>query len=274
MSSGQQPQQLQHDPNRWVHSPKGVFYWRHDVGSYWKGPPDDRVWVPSMDTPLQLPPPPDFGAAQGDAAGAPPAIQFGSNPPINTNPPMPPAYHDQATTRAPQQQTFSPTPVTIPAAAPAPAPMFAPGLPPYSNRGPPMMGPATQFPPNNSGAGFMSMQSRATPYRASAAATRRTRQSETGSSHVGTARGLAPAHITTTIASANGDRGTTPAGFTCEAIIARAVIAGPVMTIAHGSMYDGTRLAALTPKPGARIIGHRPTNFRKGHATISCVSVP
>jgi hypothetical protein len=47
------------DPKKWVQSPKRVWYWRHPTGSFWKGPPDDRVWVPSIDAPPDLEPPPD-----------------------------------------------------------------------------------------------------------------------------------------------------------------------------------------------------------------------
>ncbi|KAJ7026318.1 hypothetical protein C8F04DRAFT_1190637 [Mycena alexandri] len=96
MSSNQLPQQQ--DPNQWVSSPKGAFYWQHTTGSYWKGPADDRVWVPSMDSPLNLPPPPDFGAPQGNAAGAPPATQFGTSTPIplgRLNVQMPLAYQQR-----------------------------------------------------------------------------------------------------------------------------------------------------------------------------------
>ncbi|KAJ7037839.1 hypothetical protein C8F04DRAFT_1256750 [Mycena alexandri] len=110
MSSNQQPQQQ--DPNQWVSSPKGAFYWRHATGSYWKGPADDRVWVPSMDSPPNLPPPPDFGAPQGDAAGAPPATQFGSSTPIpagGLNVQMPPVYRPRDTPSA-----LPPTPPRAP----------------------------------------------------------------------------------------------------------------------------------------------------------------
>ncbi|KAJ7165405.1 hypothetical protein C8R46DRAFT_1035979 [Mycena filopes] len=93
-----QPPSTTTDPSRWVLSRGGAFYWRHATQSYWKGPPDDRVWVPSMDMPPDMPPPPDFGdRAPGPvAAAAPrnnaPVTQFGSIIPYQNVQHGPPAY--------------------------------------------------------------------------------------------------------------------------------------------------------------------------------------
>ncbi|KAJ7665835.1 hypothetical protein DFH06DRAFT_1127040 [Mycena polygramma] len=72
------------DPKIWVKSKGGTWYWRHPTGSTWKGPRRDRVWVPSIDAPSWLPPPPDDFAnvdtEEGTPASAPiaPLHQFGS----------------------------------------------------------------------------------------------------------------------------------------------------------------------------------------------------
>ncbi|KAJ7820898.1 hypothetical protein B0H13DRAFT_1921104 [Mycena leptocephala] len=74
------------DPKKWVQSPKKVWYWRHPTGSFWKGPPDDRIWVASIDSPPDLEPPPDdemesVGAGTAPASPSNPvARQFGSIP--------------------------------------------------------------------------------------------------------------------------------------------------------------------------------------------------
>ncbi|KAJ7160768.1 hypothetical protein C8R46DRAFT_1223112 [Mycena filopes] len=97
------------DPSRWVLSRKGAFFWRHASQSFWKGEPDDRVWVPSMDTPPDMPPPPDI--EQGPPRGPAPSAttqnvptapnQFGTSTTIpardlTTN--RPPAYQREAPT--------------------------------------------------------------------------------------------------------------------------------------------------------------------------------
>ncbi|KAJ6499658.1 hypothetical protein C8R47DRAFT_1211965 [Mycena vitilis] len=57
MSQAQQPTR---DPKIWVQSPrKRAWYWRHPTSSFWKGPKSDRTWVPSIDAPSWLEPPPD-----------------------------------------------------------------------------------------------------------------------------------------------------------------------------------------------------------------------
>ncbi|KAJ7665391.1 hypothetical protein DFH06DRAFT_1323785 [Mycena polygramma] len=79
------------DPKIWVKSRGGTWYWRHPSGSFWKGPRSDRAWVPAIDVPDWLPPPPDdfsnLDAEVGSIAPAQPAPQqFGSvpaNPPGN-----------------------------------------------------------------------------------------------------------------------------------------------------------------------------------------------
>ncbi|KAJ7602652.1 hypothetical protein DFH06DRAFT_1351176 [Mycena polygramma] len=60
-------------PQMWVKSAKGALYWRHRTMSFWKGPRNDRVWVPSLDTPVGLPAPPDDFSNVGDYEGAPSA---------------------------------------------------------------------------------------------------------------------------------------------------------------------------------------------------------
>ncbi|KAJ7088192.1 hypothetical protein C8R44DRAFT_892988 [Mycena epipterygia] len=65
------------DPPRWVKSPHPLtkFYFRPNTGSRWRGPRDNRTWVPAMDTPLDFPPPPDdFADCDPDVAmpAAPP----------------------------------------------------------------------------------------------------------------------------------------------------------------------------------------------------------
>ncbi|KAF8195191.1 hypothetical protein K438DRAFT_1968526 [Mycena galopus ATCC 62051] len=47
------------DLSRCVLSRQGVYYWRPDMGSRWRGEPDDRVWVPGLDWPDNAPIPPD-----------------------------------------------------------------------------------------------------------------------------------------------------------------------------------------------------------------------
>ncbi|KAJ7601994.1 hypothetical protein DFH06DRAFT_1351813 [Mycena polygramma] len=89
--SGFQPQE--HDPKIWVKSKGGIWYWRHPTGSTYKGPRHDRVWVPSIDAPSWLPPPPDdfanLDAEEGRTAPAPlaPNHQFGTTAPTPTGAP-------------------------------------------------------------------------------------------------------------------------------------------------------------------------------------------
>ncbi|KAJ7728696.1 hypothetical protein DFH07DRAFT_969772 [Mycena maculata] len=67
-----------YDPNSpWVRSPKGAIYVRDPSASYWKGPRQDRVFVPSLDWPAGMQFPPDFDAeptADEGAHSAPPAM--------------------------------------------------------------------------------------------------------------------------------------------------------------------------------------------------------
>ncbi|KAJ6451689.1 hypothetical protein DFH09DRAFT_1117882 [Mycena vulgaris] len=51
--------------------PKEAWYWQHETQSYWKGPRNDRVWVPSIDVPNDLEPPPND---EDDKAPPPSAI--------------------------------------------------------------------------------------------------------------------------------------------------------------------------------------------------------
>ncbi|KAJ7672157.1 hypothetical protein DFH06DRAFT_1319585 [Mycena polygramma] len=95
------------DPKIWVKSKGGTWYWRHPTGSSWKGPRRDRVWVPSMDAPDWLPPPPDdfsnLDADEGQPAPAP-AHTFGTVVPtvvpMDTTPgpgiPIPPIIRSSA----------------------------------------------------------------------------------------------------------------------------------------------------------------------------------
>ncbi|KAJ7454312.1 hypothetical protein B0H11DRAFT_1926520 [Mycena galericulata] len=47
-------------PKKFVYSPTtGAIYWRDPTASFWKGPRHDRVFVPSMDFPEGVEPPPD-----------------------------------------------------------------------------------------------------------------------------------------------------------------------------------------------------------------------
>ncbi|KAJ7678178.1 hypothetical protein DFH06DRAFT_1121690 [Mycena polygramma] len=81
------------DPKIWVKSKGGIWYWRHPTGSTWKGPRRDRVWVPSIDAPSWLPPPPDdfanIDAEEGNLAPAPiaPTHQFGTTAPARPGAP-------------------------------------------------------------------------------------------------------------------------------------------------------------------------------------------
>ncbi|KAJ7670616.1 hypothetical protein DFH06DRAFT_1124932 [Mycena polygramma] len=73
------------DPKIWVKSRGGTWYWRHPSGSFWKGPLSDRAWVPAIDVPDWIPPPPDdfsnLDAEVGSPVPAQPAPQlFGSVP--------------------------------------------------------------------------------------------------------------------------------------------------------------------------------------------------
>ncbi|KAJ7149557.1 hypothetical protein C8R46DRAFT_1230231 [Mycena filopes] len=94
--------QQSNDSSRWIHTSSGAFYWRHATKSYWKGPPDERVWVPSMDSPPDMPPPPDFGdGTSGPANTAPPpqpapVTQFGTIPALQNAAAGPPAYQQNA----------------------------------------------------------------------------------------------------------------------------------------------------------------------------------
>ncbi|KAJ7730542.1 hypothetical protein B0H16DRAFT_1469515 [Mycena metata] len=96
-----------------------------------------------------MPAPPDFGADQGDAAGGPPAIQFGSSTPVIQPGPQQLQPHNQSTL---------PAPTPLNAGPPPPLSLNTP--PPYPNTGPQSLGPPQQPAPGSSGAGFMSMQHR------------------------------------------------------------------------------------------------------------------
>ncbi|KAJ7027671.1 hypothetical protein C8F04DRAFT_1266775 [Mycena alexandri] len=239
MSTGQQQQQQQHDPSRWVQSPKGVFYWRHDFGSYWKGPPDDRVWVPSMDTPLHLPSPPDVGAVQGDAAGAPPGIQFGSNMPINPQHPNATSIPGADSLHRPSHQLLRRSLHHIRIADPkcwSRAPALA--------------------------------RHQEAMHRSSS----ETGNSCAGTRHVATMRVPTFADRMIILASTNGAHGMTLVACNHAAITAPEATTGPAQTIARGSMLDGNHPVTSTPNLGARTTERKPTSCRKGRATSTCES--
>ncbi|KAJ7079932.1 hypothetical protein B0H15DRAFT_953714 [Mycena belliarum] len=77
---------MAHDPKKWVRSPGKKWYWRHPTESSWRGPRDDRVWVPSIDAPDDLDPPPDDEFDDDVAMAPPPApTTFGSLPRVAPN---------------------------------------------------------------------------------------------------------------------------------------------------------------------------------------------
>ncbi|KAJ7089287.1 hypothetical protein B0H15DRAFT_949262 [Mycena belliarum] len=103
------PHKTARDPKAWIRSPKRVWYWRHPTQSSWKGPRDDRVWVPSIDAPDDLEPPPDDDDDDDIEMGTSvPTPVFGSLPHIAptmaaANAPPPPVM------RAPPQHQQAPT---------------------------------------------------------------------------------------------------------------------------------------------------------------------
>ncbi|KAJ7142983.1 hypothetical protein C8R44DRAFT_866236 [Mycena epipterygia] len=109
------------DPPRWVKSPHPPteFYFRPNTGSRWRGPRDNRTWVPAMDAPFDFPPPPDdFADCDPDVAmpAAPPTgvSHFGgvaSLPPSTTGPivPMPPQPGPPPVRMEPPRRTPEPT---------------------------------------------------------------------------------------------------------------------------------------------------------------------
>ncbi|KAF8143382.1 hypothetical protein K438DRAFT_1783785 [Mycena galopus ATCC 62051] len=61
------------DPSLCIVSRCGVYYWRPETGSRWRGDPDDRTWVPALDWPPNTPVPPDPQAsAPGQTEQSPP----------------------------------------------------------------------------------------------------------------------------------------------------------------------------------------------------------
>ncbi|KAJ7688918.1 hypothetical protein B0H16DRAFT_1752993 [Mycena metata] len=259
MSPNQPPQQGQPDPKPlWVHSPKGVFYWRHEYASYWKGPAKDRVWVPSMDTPLHLPPPPDIGAEQGDAAGGPPAIQFGSNAPIQPHTPAQAGYHNPLH----QNQPATPAVASVSAPPPPPPPLNAPL--PYLNLGPQSSGPSHQPQPNSNGTGFMSMQHWLTALSHDRRDNvPRTLVCDWVQPRREPPRREAPAPNYNYFGD---DR--RESGFDRAEITARARIIDP------GSTLGGNLPATSTPKHDASPIAPRPMSYRKGRATSNSSEQP
>ncbi|KAF8180277.1 hypothetical protein K438DRAFT_1768509 [Mycena galopus ATCC 62051] len=69
------------DTNGLVTSHKNVYYVRPEIRSRWLGPPDDRIWVPALDWPEDLAPPPDPELAL-ENAGTPhePQVVAGGTP--------------------------------------------------------------------------------------------------------------------------------------------------------------------------------------------------
>ncbi|KAJ7500915.1 hypothetical protein B0H11DRAFT_1908767 [Mycena galericulata] len=101
---------------KWVQSPRKAIYVRDPKASFWRGPRDDRVFVPSLDWPVGLEPPPDDmeeeqGASSATAApaatSANPAPAFGSLPAFNyvAPPAHPPANPFSSTVSAPAYRT-------------------------------------------------------------------------------------------------------------------------------------------------------------------------
>ncbi|KAJ7093011.1 hypothetical protein B0H15DRAFT_947818 [Mycena belliarum] len=105
---------MAHDPKNWVRSPGKKWYWRHPTESSWRGPPNDRVWVPSIDAPDDLDPPPD-DEDDGDVAMAPPPAIFGTLPTVAPNPAV-------TTTSNPPAQPPPQAPIVPQRAATAPGP--------------------------------------------------------------------------------------------------------------------------------------------------------
>ncbi|KAF8197234.1 hypothetical protein K438DRAFT_2119715 [Mycena galopus ATCC 62051] len=61
------------DPSLCIVWRRGVYYWRPETGSRWRGDPDDRTWVPALDWPPNAPVPPDLQAsAPGQTEQSPP----------------------------------------------------------------------------------------------------------------------------------------------------------------------------------------------------------
>ncbi|KAJ7078291.1 hypothetical protein B0H15DRAFT_954636 [Mycena belliarum] len=119
----------------WVCSKKKVYYVRPPAGSRWMGPSDDRVWVPGLDWPDGLEPPPDDDA-DGDVSMAPPTTpqSFGTIPaaaPVPQTAPVavPPAVDTRA--NAPARHTAPTT-----ASGPPRGPPATVGGPPDAARGP------------------------------------------------------------------------------------------------------------------------------------------
>ncbi|KAJ7761156.1 hypothetical protein DFH07DRAFT_957226 [Mycena maculata] len=109
-----------YDPNSpWVRSPKGAIYVRDPSASYWKGPRQDRVFVPSLDWPAGMQFPPDFDAeptADEGAHSAPPAMVPAPPPPQLT--PVAPApthsaVHCGKCATAPASEPAGPSPALL-----------------------------------------------------------------------------------------------------------------------------------------------------------------